>query len=57
MHNLGFKIVKGGGGGGKHVKELMEQHPMFALYLLGTEMSSVDEAWFGKRKEQTLYGY
>ena len=28
---------------------------MFALYLLGTEMSSVDEAWFGKIKEQTLY--
>ena len=28
---------------------------IFALYLLGTEISSVDEAWFVRRKEQTLY--
>ena len=27
----------------------------FALYLLGTEISSVDEAWLVKRKELTLY--
>ena len=27
----------------------------FALYLLGTESSSVDEAWLVKRKEQTMY--
>ena len=28
----------------------------FALYLLGTEISSVDEAWLVKRKEQCI-GY
>ena len=27
----------------------------FALQLLGTEISSVDEAWFVKRKEQTYW--
>ena len=61
MDNLGFKIVKGRGGGGKrklHVQDLMEQHPTvccFALYLLGTEISSVDEAWLEERKEQPLH--
>ena len=38
-------------GGGKqklHVKDLMEQHPI--LSLLGTEISSVDEAWLVKMK-------
>ena len=40
------------------VKDLMEQHPMlFALYLLETEINSVDETWLVKRKEQTLYWY
>ena len=27
----------------------------FALYVLGTEVCSVDEAWLVKRKEQPLY--
>ena len=45
---------KGEGGRGRgeaklHVKDLMEQHSMlFALYLLGTGISSVDEAWLVK---------
>ena len=28
---------------------------LFVLYLLGTEISSVDEAWLVKRTELTLY--
>ena len=49
MRNLGFKLSGGMGGGGEAkvvCQNLMEQDPI--LYLLGTEISSVDEAWLVK---------
>ena len=55
MHNLGFKIVREG-----EAKVACQRFdgaaPLcsFALYLLGTEISSVDEAWLVKRKEQRV---
>ena len=51
-------VLKLSGGGGKQklqVKDLMEQHPMlFRTLTPGNRdyISSVDEAWFVKRKEQ-----
>ena len=46
---------KGGTGGGGWAHPHALAACCFALYLLGTEISNVDEAWLVKRKEQTLY--
>ena len=55
MHNLGFFDCQGEGGEQKLHVNGAAPYVCFGLYLLGTEISSVDEAWLVKSKEQTLY--
>ena len=56
--NLGFKTVSRGEGGeeAKVACQKLDGAAPYALYLLGTEISSVHEAWLVRgRKEQALY--
>ena len=48
---------RGGGGGKQQLQDSMEQHcTLFCTFRpMGTKISSVDEVWLVKRKEQTLY--